>query len=87
MTLRWYPCMIEILKDEHVLTSTDFISGTTFKPEVLPLELGKLYTDGTYLYMYNYINGIDPTDKLDHYTPPSTWSTWEWVNIGTISSS
>ena len=83
---RWYPCMIEILKDESVLTSADFSSGTTFKPEVLPLELGKLYTDGTDLYMYNY---IDPTstDKLDHYTPPSTWSTWEWVNIGTISSS
>jgi len=82
-TGRWYPCMIEILNNEHVLTSADFSSGTTFKPEVLPLELGKLYTDGTNLYMYNYINATYPTVKTNYFTSTSSW---EWMNIGTISS-
>ena len=74
--------MIEILKDEHVLTSADFSSGTTFKSDVLPLELGKLYTDGTDLYMYDYI-GPTSSVKIDYFTSTSPW---EWVKIGTISS-
>ena len=81
-TPRWYPCLIEVLKNEHVLTSADFSSGTTFKPGFLPLKLGKLYTDGSNLYMYNLI-GANPLVTINYFTPSSTW---DWVKIGTVSS-